>query len=365
MSMKGKDSSGHESVLSSEGSRSPLIVPGDVEHIAALAMAAGLNVLPSALRTSFIHQLSQAIGTIWHKMNRATVRRVRHHLQCLFNYQEADPRLESLVRDQLVLTSWNALIINLLPSLHDKHLTNLLRIEGMHHLDKLRKEDKVVLLLGAHYGAYGYAVAAALSLHGYPAWLVGYGGTRSEPPGTSYLYRKLYWPRVQRLNRRIRMTTIDPGNKSQPELVKILERKTDIVYLLADQYFVVRPGQDHSSGLVPLHLLDRTVYLDVSGVQLAKQMGAQPLTAIAVRDGYRQRVVIEPLEWASSGTATGDIARDLQVYLTRLEQHLLEYPALWRDLRRSDLLSRLGVFGSEGSAVREIDTASIAEKATS
>jgi lauroyl/myristoyl acyltransferase len=350
---------------SSERSRPPLIVPGDVEHIAALVLAAGLNVLPSAARTGLIHQLSQAVGAMWHKMNRATVCRVRHHLQCLFNYQEADAQLESLVRDQLVLTSWNALIINLLPSLRDEHLTNLLHIEGLHHLDGLRKEDKVVLLLGAHYGVYGYAVAATLSLQGYPTWLVGYGGTRSEPPGTSYLYRKVYWPRVQRLNRRIRMTTIDPGKKSQPELVKILGRKTDIVYLLADQYFVVRPGQDHSSHLVPLHLLDHTVYLDVSGVQLAKRMGAQPLTAIPVKDGYRQCVVIEPMEWVSSGTAAKDVAQDLQVYVTRLEQHLLEYPALWRDLRRSDLLSRLGVFRSEGSAVREIDMASTAEKATS
>jgi hypothetical protein len=55
---------------------------------------------------------------------------VRHHLQYLFHYKEADTTLESLVRSQLILASWNAFIINLLPSLHDEHLGRLLQVEG-------------------------------------------------------------------------------------------------------------------------------------------------------------------------------------------------------------------------------------------
>jgi len=294
------------------------------------------------MRAGVIHQLSRTVGTIWYKTNGGTVRHVRRHLQILFDHKEDDTRLESLVRDQLMLTVWNALILNLLPSLHDEHLDRLVQVQGLYYLDELGKQDQSVLLLGAHYGAYGYAVAAVLSAQGYPTWLVGYGGSHSPPPRTSHLYNKLYWPRVQRLNQRIRMTTVAPGKQSQPELVRILEQKTGIFYLLADQYFV-HPGQDHPAHLVPLHLLNHIVYLDVSGVQLAKQKGAQPLTALPVKDGHRQRVLIEPMQWASDGTATADIAQDLQVYITRLEQRLLEYPALWRDLRRSDLLFRMGV----------------------
>jgi lauroyl/myristoyl acyltransferase len=233
--------------------------------------------------------------------------------------------------------------------LHDEHLGRLLQVEGLHYVDELREQDQRVLLLGAHYGAYGYAVAAMLSAQGFSTCLVGYGGSHSPPPQTSRLYNKLYWPRVQRLNQRIRMTTISPGKKSQPELVKILEQQATVFYLLADQYFIVRPGQDHPAHLVPLQFLSRTVYLDINGVQLAKRKGAQPLTALPVQDGHRQRVLIEPIEWTSGGTAREDVAQDLQVYLLRLEQRLLEYPALWRDLRRSDLLLRMGVFESAGS----------------
>jgi hypothetical protein len=145
------------------------------------------------------------------------------------------------------------------------------------------------------------------------------------------------------------MTTVAPGKKSQPELVKILEQQATVFYLLADQYFIVRPGQDYPAHLVPLQFLSRTVYLDISGVQLAKRKGAQPLTALPVQDGHRQRVLIEPIEWTSDGTAREDVAQDLEVYLLRLEQRLLEYPALWRDLRRSDLLLRMGIFEGEGS----------------
>jgi lauroyl/myristoyl acyltransferase len=326
-------------------SRPPWVTPGDLEHIAALALATGLTTLPSAIRARVIHQLSRVVGTIWYKTNRGTVRRVRHHLRVLFDEKQVTNGLESSVRDQLILASWNALITNLLPSLRDEHLAHLFQIEGLHHVDEMQQRNEAVLLLGFHYGAYGYAIAATLSAQGYPTWLVGYGNAHASPPGTSYLYRRLYWPRVQRLNQRVRMTTVDPGKKAQPELARILEQKTEIVYLLPDQYFIVHPGQNRPLHLTPLRLSSHTVHLDVSGIQLAKQMHARPLTAIPEQDGCRQRVLIEPMEWASDGTGAADIAQDLQIYLTRLERRLLACPALWRDLRRSDLLPRMGIFG--------------------
>lgn len=350
MSIAGREPSGYQNASSNERPRPPWIAPGDLERVAALVLATGLNLLPGAMRARAMHQLSRIVGTIWYKTNRGTVRRVRRHLQVLFNYKEADTTLESLVRSQLILASWNALIANLLPSLHDEHAGNLCQIEGLHYVDEIRRQNEAILLLGSHYGVYGYAVVTTLSARGYPTRLVGYGDYHADPPGTSYLYRKLYWPRLQRVGRWVTIITVDPGKKSQLELYRVLEQKNELVYLLPDEYFVVSPGEDHPSHLVPLRLLNRKVYLDVTGVQLAKQMGAQPLTAIPVKDGYGQRVLIEPMEWASGGIVTADIAQDLQIHLTRLERRLLEYPALWRDLGRPDLLPRMGVFESEGSA---------------
>lgn len=351
MFAKSKDLTKHNETLSDSDSRRPLIVPGDVEYLAVLILATGLNVLPSAMRSGAIYQLSRAVSALWYKSNRGAVRRVRHHLQILFKYDEADAGLEQLVRSQLVLASWNALIINLLPSIRDEDLPDLLQIDGLHHIDEIRQQNKTVLLLGFHYGAYGFAVATALAAKGYPTRLVAYGDSHSPRPGTSRFYHKFYWPRVQRLIQKIKVITVNPGSQSQPELRDVLEQPDEIVYLLADQYFIIPPGQDQPSHVVPLRFLDHTVYLDVSGVQLAKKMGVQPLTAIPVKDGSRQRVLIEAMEWASDGTATVDIAQDLQVYLNRLERHLLDDPAWWRDLRRADLLPRMGVSESQGSAL--------------
>ena len=80
-----------------------------------------------------------------------------------------------------------------------------------------------------------------------------------------------------------------------------------------------------------------------AALRMAKKIGVQPFTAASVLDGNRQRVVIEPFEWGS-GTATTHVVHDLRLYLARLEQRLVECPALWRDLRRSDLLPRMGIF---------------------
>jgi len=328
-------------------SRLPLIAAGDVEYMAALALATALKMLPSALRIRVIHQWSRALGAAWYKTNRGAVRRVRRHLQLLFDYDQDARTLEALVRCQLVLASWNALIINLLPSLGDTDLSDLLQVEGLRHIDEIRGRGEAVLLLGFHYGAYGYAAAATLAARGYPTRLVAYGDSHAPRPGTSRLYRRLYWPRVQRLAQKVRVVTVDPGSQAQPELSDVLEQKVEIVHLLADQYFIVPPGQGHPAHLAPVCLLNHTVHLDVSGLQLAKQLGAQPLTAITRRDGHRQRLVIEPMPWVSAGTTSADIAQDVQVYLARLERQLSADPGWWRDLRRTDLLPRLGVFGPE------------------
>jgi len=132
-------------------------------------------------------------------------------------------------------------------------------------------------------------------------------------------------------------------------LVQIFEQSTEIAYLVADQYFIVQPGQDRPAHLAPLSFLDHTVFLDTSALRLAKKTGVRPFTAVPARDGNRQRVVIEPFEWGGGGTAKTDIVHDLQLYLACLERRLVEYPALWRDLRRKDLLSRLGAFEGEGA----------------
>lgn len=312
----------------------------------ALALGSVMKAVPPSARCSMLHRLSRVAGGMWHMTNSESVRRVREHLQLLFD-EQATNRLEPLVRDQLALASLNALLISLLPSLEGRHLSRLLPVRGLRYLDELQLRDKPILLLGAHYGIYGYAVAALLSARGYQASLVGYGGIHTSPPQTSRIYNRLYWPRVQGLRKRIHMATVNPSGELCAAMSPMLEPRAGVFYLLADQYFITRPDEHRLTHLAPVELLKKTVYLDTRVVQLAKEKGAKPLTAIPVLEEGLQVVLIEPMQWAGAGTKREDIAEDLQRYIARLEQRLLENPALWRDLRRPDLLIRFGNSGAE------------------
>jgi hypothetical protein len=203
------------------------------------------------------------------------------------------------------------------------------------------------LLLGAHYGVYGYAIAASLTAQGYPTWLAGYSTSLSIPTNVSRLYKKFYWPRVQRLQELVKQVTVLPGMTSQPDLDRIIEDKSDFLYLLPDQYFIVNVGEPPADYLVELTFLNRVVYLDISGMKPAKQKKTKVFTAIPSTDRRESCVEIQPMPWENSGLRPCDIQEDLQVYLSRLEQRLLENPGLWRDLRRVDLLSRFNNPGAE------------------
>ncbi|MBN1872946.1 MAG: hypothetical protein JXA33_01845 [Anaerolineae bacterium] len=324
-----------------KNNRRPWIVSGDIQRLMALALAVGLDTLPAAMCPRILWQLSHIVSKIWYVADPGTVNRIRHHLVTLFDDNKTEAMLNSWVLEQLAFSIWNTLILNLLPSLDDKNLSHLLKIDNLSYLNVLREQMSPVLLLGAHYGVYGYAVTAFLSARGYPTWLVGYSTLRNYPVQASRLYNWLYWPRVQRLEKRVKQVTVAPGEKSQPELIKILKEKTDIFYLLPDQYFIVNENQPLPAHLVSLRFLNRKVYLDISGIQPAKQMGARVFTAIPIANEQEQHITIEPMTWANPGTRAEDIGEDLQVYLSRLEQRLLENPALWRDLRRLDLVDRI------------------------
>ena len=90
MSAESKELTKHNETSLDGDSRRPLIVPGDVEYMAVLILATGLNILPSAMRSGAIYQLSRAVSALWYKSNRGAIRRVRHHLQVLFKYDSED-----------------------------------------------------------------------------------------------------------------------------------------------------------------------------------------------------------------------------------------------------------------------------------
>ncbi len=326
-----------------EEGRPPLIARGDWEYVLASLLMVTLRVVPAPKRPPVIGWLSRIAGRLWYRTNHGSVRRVRRHLRRLFGDRLSAQEIEAHIPRHLSLVAWNSMMVDLLPYLDEETTRCLLPIEGLHHLDAIRRQGKAVLLMGGHFGAFAYVIAAVLHALGYPICEVGHGGR--PYPGSSRLYRRLFWPRVRSVRQRFRV--IDPQEGPQRALLDAF-RRGEVVYLLPDQYFIVEPGRSVPPHLIPLRFLGRTVYLETGGVRLAKRMGAEAVLALPVQEGNVQRVPLEPFPYATDGTRPEELARDLQAFLERLEARVRAQPFLWRDLRRPDLLARLGIFEKVG-----------------
>lgn len=317
--------------------KSPLIEPGDVQFLLAVAVLMGLRLVPAARRAGFLRAVSSRLGAIWHRTNLRDVRRVRGHVQLLFGGRWTPEQIETIVRRQLSLTVWNFLTLNLIPTLDQAQSAALLPVHGMAHLEAARQRGHPALLLGAHVGPYAYPIAAVLLAHGHEVREIGHARPRQ---GSSWLYRKLYWPRISATCRYMRV--IDPLQGAQTELLDVLNRK-EILYLLPDQLYILPPETERSRHLVQVPYLGHTVNLETGGLRLCKRLGAETFTVLSEwrSDGYH--ATIAPFPLPTAGCRPQELAEDLHAFMARVAQTIYDQPFLWRDLRRADLLTRLGV----------------------
>ncbi|MBN1955567.1 MAG: hypothetical protein JW900_11030 [Anaerolineae bacterium] len=312
-----------------EGGRRPLFVPSDLQYVAAWALTAPLHVLPGRWRAGLLHRLSRVLGAAWYRSGLGDVQRVRRNLQRLFSGDEGPEELESEVRRALRLAAWNTMVVDLLPALRERHAASLLQIEGTAHLDAAIQAGQPVLLLGAHYGPFAYAVAAGLRARGYPVTQVGRAAW-PKAAGTRF-YRRVYWPRVERLLRHLAVRDLEvEGTDVLPDMLRLGE----VPLLLPDEYIVFQPGERPAPDAMPLPLFKWMVYVRVQELRLAKGQGARLIAALPQPTGDGRRIVLAPL-------AAGSPEQELAAFVARLEERVRLSPGLWRDLRRSDLWERL------------------------
>lgn len=313
----------------------PLVAPGDLQFVLAVGFIMGLRVLPPAMRPRFLLNLSRGLGAIWHKSNMRDGQRVHHHLQTIFPNHWSDTEIKQFVGQQLSLTVWNFMTLNLIPTLSREQSSQLLPVEGMHHLDTARSQGKAVLLLGAHVGPYAYPIAAVLQSQGHQVHEVGHARPRQ---GSSRLYRKLYWPRIQKTCQH--MQIIDPLNGVQIDLLNVIRDKK-ILYLLPDQMFILPPDAERSPHLVSVDYLGHHVNLETGGLRLCKRLGTAVFTILPEYVDGRYDIKIAPFTFPTTGLKPVDLAADLQHFMNKVAHIIETQPFLWRDLRRSDLLERL------------------------
>lgn len=319
----------------------PLAAAGDLQFVLASAVTAAMHLVPPSRRPQFVARFSDRLGQLWHATNMSDVRRVRHHLRVLFGDVLDEDAVEPTVRRQLGLTAWNYLILNLIPSLSQAQAMTLLPVEGCEHIRVAQEQGKPVLLLGAHVGPYAYPVAAVLLARGFQVREIGHAQPRV---GSSKLYQKLYWPRVSKTCDHLAVVNTLDGMSTA--ILDIL-RSGQVLYLLPDQFYTAAANSRAGSQLVHIRFLDHTVLLETGGLRLAKRLGAAILMALPVYSDGLYRVTIEPLPLPTSGYSPAEITEDLTAFMNRVAICILDQPYLWRDLRRADLLARLGVDAGE------------------
>ncbi|MCB9422103.1 MAG: hypothetical protein H6667_20040 [Ardenticatenaceae bacterium] len=315
--------------------RPPLVAPGDLQFVLAVSFIVGLHALPASVRPRFLMQLSRMLGVAWYRSSMRDVHRVRHHLQTIFPNRWPNATVEQIIRQQLSLTVWNFMTLNLIPTLSQEQSAHLLPVAGTHHLEEARTQDKAVLLLGAHIGPYAYPIAAVLQSQGYKIHEVGHARPRQ---GSSWLYRKLYWPRIQKTCQH--MKVIDPLKGTQNNLLDVIYNK-EVLFLLPDQLFILPPDVTRPPQLVPIDYLGYSVNLETGGLRFCKRLETAVFTALPEFVDGRYHITIEPFSLPTTGLKPEDLATDLQQFMDKVAHIIETQPFLWRDLRRSDLLERL------------------------
>lgn len=314
---------------------SSLVEPGDLQFVLAAMVTTAMRVVPSRQRQSVVSAISERLGGLWHVTNMRDVCRVRTHMQLLFGDRWSEEEIEAHVRRQLALTVWNYLILNLIPSLSREQAIDLLPVEGFEYLDEAIAAGRPLLLLGAHVGPYAYPIAAVLLGRGYQVREIGHAQPRT---GSSLLYRKLYWPQVSKTCEHLAVVNTLEGMSTA--VLDIL-RAGQILYLLPDQYYLTESTS--APHLVTVPFLGHQVNLETGGLRLAKRLKARILCALPTYERGLYHVRISPLDLPTSGLRPPDLAVDLRCFLERVEDCIVRQPFLWRDLRRSDLLPRLGI----------------------
>ena len=157
--------------------------------------------------------------------------------------------------------------------------------------------------------------------------------------GSSWLYRKLYWPRIQATCQF--MQVIDPLQGGQTELLDVL-RSGKVLFLLPDQLYVVDTDEQQSRHLVEIDYLGHTVHLETGGLTVVQAVEKRPFSPPCPHSKMiTTKSASNHVTLPTSGLRPADLAIDLQFFMDQVAHCIEEQPFLWRDLRRADLLQRL------------------------
>jgi KDO2-lipid IV(A) lauroyltransferase len=196
----------------------------------------------------------------------------------------------------------------LLPSLKKRGLSKFLTIEGIEHFQKIKDQGCGAVMVTGHFGSWEL-MGAYLAESGWPI---------------DYLVGEQHNLRVNKLMNDYRrifgIGLIEMGVAARGVIKAV--RAGRMVAMLSDQ--------DAGSDGVIVEFFGRPASTPKGPAAFSIKTGAPLICGYIVREGKRQKIIIEPpIKLKPTGSKDEDIGQLTQAYTSILEKYVREYPDHW------------------------------------
>jgi Kdo2-lipid IVA lauroyltransferase/acyltransferase len=196
----------------------------------------------------------------------------------------------------------------LFPSFNKKKLEKIITIEGAEHFQKIKNTGKGAVLVTGHFGSWEL-MGAYVAQHDWPI---------------DYLVGEQHNLKVNKImndhRRMFGIGLIELGVAARGVIKAVREGR--MVAMLSDQ--------DAGSDGVIVEFLGRPASTPKGPAAFSLKTGAPLLCGVIVREGLRQRIVVEPpINITPSGDKNEDIRALTQAYTSILSKYIKEYPDHW------------------------------------
>lgn len=196
----------------------------------------------------------------------------------------------------------------LFPSLRKRDLRKFLTIQGQENLQRITESGRGAVLVTGHFGSWEL-MGAFLAASGWPIdYLVGE-------------QHNILINRLMNDHRRVFGIGLIEMGVTARGVIKAV-RNGRMVCMLSDQ--------DAGSDGVTVEFLNRPASTPKGPAAFALKTGAPLACGFIIREGFKQRIVIEPpFDFTRTGSKETDIKQLTQAYTSLLERYIREYPDHW------------------------------------
>ncbi|UCC79209.1 MAG: lysophospholipid acyltransferase family protein [Candidatus Zixiibacteriota bacterium] len=275
-----------------------------IEYLAVLTLIIVLNLVPYRLALMF----GDFIGFLAFSVIRIRREVTLDNLKKSFGDKYSDSEYRKIAAGSYRNIARGFIEYGLFPKLSKRDLSEYLCIEGEENIKKIKDSGRGAVLVTGHFGSWEL-MGAFIARRGWPIdYLVG--------EQHNLLVNKL----MNDHRRLFNIGLIEMGVAARGVFKAVKEGR--MVCMLSDQ--------DAGNDGVVVDFLGRPASTPKGPAAFAIKTGAPLACGFIVRNGARQKIIVEPvIEFHPSGSKENDIKKLTQIYTSLIEKYVRRYPDHW------------------------------------